>query len=141
MYAAFGPGSTEEYVLTTNDTDKNLLPLNSINTQMETGSCPGDVHARRIASAADDCAPPGVTTITKAKIEQKAGKASFSYKAAHAKTYVCELFSRNRVQHRTSCTGAKTYAGLSSGTYFFLVWGVNRAGVAKKATAYGFRIG
>jgi hypothetical protein len=142
MYAGFGPGSTEEYVLTTNDTDTNLPPLTSIDIQMKIGVCPANGHMRRIASAADaDCPLPGTTTITKAKVEKTARRASFSYKAAHAKTYVCELFFRNRVQHRTSCSGAKSYAGLSSGTYFFLVWGVNQAGIARKATVFGFRIG
>ncbi len=141
MYASFGPGRTVEYVVTANDMDANLLPLTAIDVRMRLGSCPGEGHERRLASATDACALPGVTTIAKASVDRKAGKASFAYKAGHAKTYVCELISRSRVLHRTSCGAAKAYRSLSAGTYFFLVWGVNQAGIAKKATVYGFKVG
>ena len=142
MYAGFGPGSTEEYVLTTNDTTESLPVLGSITVQMSVGACVELKHGQRqTASAADNCALPGVTKIVKAKINQKSRAVSFTYKAPFATKYVCELLSDKRIVHRTSCGPAKGYAGLTSGTYYFLVWGADRAGSAKKVTVYGFKIG
>jgi hypothetical protein len=141
MYGGFGPGSTEEYEITSNDTTESLPLLASINVTVMNGACTGHKNAQRsLAYAADNCTQPGNTRIAKAKINQKAGAASFAYKAKYATKYVCELLHDNHITHRTSCGAAKSYAGLDSGTYFFLVWGANRAGVAQKATVYGFKI-
>jgi hypothetical protein len=142
MYGGFGSGSTEEYVLTSNDTNEKMPLLGSINIKMTLGACTGDHQTKRsTANAADDCAQPGVTKIANAKINRTTGAASFTYQAKFATKYVCELLYRHRIEHRTSCASAKTYARLDPGTYFFLVWGANKAGVAKKATVYGFKIG
>jgi uncharacterized protein (DUF2141 family) len=142
VFGGFGSGTTQEYVITATDTDERLPLLASIDVKMKLGACTGEGHARRLASVADDdCAQPGVTKIRKATIARSAGRATFSYTAPHARTYVCELLSKKRVVGRTSCTSAHGYAHLRAGTYFFVVWGVNRAGIARKATVYGFEIG
>jgi hypothetical protein len=141
VFGGFGSGSTQEYVITATDTDEQLPLLSSIDVKMKMGACTGEGHTRRLASAADaDCTQPGVTKITKATIAASAGRARFSYAASHARTYVCELLSNKRILGRTSCSSAHNYSGLHAGTYYFVVWGVNRAGIARKATVYGFKI-
>jgi hypothetical protein len=142
VFGGFGSGSTQEYLIIATDTDEQLPLLISIDVKMKLGACTAEGHVRRLASAGDaDCAQPGVTKIAKATIGRSAGRATFSYAAPHAKTYVCELLSNKRVVSRTSCTSSHGYTRLRAGTYFFVVWGVNRAGVARKATVYGFKIG
>ena len=84
---------------------------------MKLGACTRDGHTRRLASTDDDCAQPAVTRIAKARIAKSAGRATFTSAAPHARTYVCELLSHGRVV------------------------GMSRAGIARKATVYGFRIG
>jgi hypothetical protein len=140
MYGGFGPGSTEQYVFATNDVNDNVPLLNSIELKMMIGACTV-VHSRRLASADDNCTPPGVTKIEKAEINQHSGTAFFGYKASYATNYVCELFYKNRMVHRSACGEGRAYHGLvHPGKYFFLVWGANAAGIAPKATVYGFEI-
>jgi hypothetical protein len=139
LYGGFGAGSTEVYTLISTDAVATMPLLDSIDVKMSMGACTHKNGPRQLASASDDCALPGVTKITRAKVGTRA--ASFGYTAKHATKYVCELLYENRVVHRTSCGASKTYTGLKSGTYFFLVWGGNRAGVAQKATVYGFKAG
>lgn len=142
VFGGFGSGSTQEYVITATDTDEALPLLSSIDVKMKLGACTGEGHTRRLGAAADDdCAQPGVARIAKARIAKSAGRATFSYAAPHARTYVCELLSHKRVVSRTSCTSTHGYTRLRAGTYFFVVWGVNRAGIARTATVYGFEIG
>ena len=60
MYAGFGSGSTEEYVIITNDTNESLPVLSSIDVKMTIGACAVQNHTtRRLAAAADNCAAAG----------------------------------------------------------------------------------
>lgn len=70
-----------------------------------------------------------------------AGSPTASSAAPHARTYVCELLSHERVVGRASCTSTRGYTRLRAGTCCFVVGGVNRAGIARKATVYGFKVG
>jgi hypothetical protein len=143
VYAGFGAGMTQQYLLITTDTDERPPLLSSIDIKMKIGACdPPQTGTRELSAARDDdCALPGVTKIKKANVRKAAGSATFTYAAPHARTYVCELLSNKRIVSRTSCNSAHGYARLRHGTYFFVVWAVNRAGIAKKATVYGFKIG
>jgi hypothetical protein len=140
VYGGFGSGMTEEYVVIGNDSDARPPILRSIDVKMKIGACDTHTNTRELSAARDDCALPGVTTIKKAKVVKSAGRATFTYASPHARTYVCELLSNKRIISRTSCGSAHGYTRLRGGTYFFVVWGVNRAGIAKKATVYGFKI-
>jgi hypothetical protein len=89
---------------------------------------------------------PTGTKITKAKINAKKHKASFSFTAHGATRYVCELVPPTKKHHKKpkvsfgSCKSPKSYSKLGAGKYTFRVKGVNSAGTATQAADKTFKI-
>jgi hypothetical protein len=119
--------------------------INAANTGMSgTLSSPngsGSWTATRIGGGGG--APPGssATTITKAKITGKKGKASFSFTGTRSpKGFQCKLIKPKKKHHKepkatfSSCSSPKTYKHLTPGGYTFKVRASNAAGVGAAAT-------
>jgi hypothetical protein len=137
FFGGFGPGAQQSYVIDTNQNQNDPKPLGGIDITVKMCGQTGTS-----AVIADNCAPPGPTKITTAKIDQHARTASFHYKANHATHYQCELVYNKTVKYRAPCGSTKKYANsLARGSYVFLVWGVNAGGGSVKAAAKKFKIG
>jgi hypothetical protein len=137
-FGGFGPGVQQAYVIDTTQNQNDPTPLSGVNVTVAIcGHSGGDA-----IGAADNCAPPGTTKITKAKISPQQGSASFSYQAKRATRYECELVDNKKLKFRASCGSDKKYAnGLAPGKYAFIVWGVNAGGGSAKAAVKKFQIG
>ena len=135
FYGGFGPGGQQSYVIDTS-LNEQPNPLSSINiTVAECGQTNGQ------AIAADMCAPPGPTKITRAHIDAHAGTATFHYRARHATHYQCELFDGHKLKFRAHCGSTKRYSHhLPHGHYTFVVWGVNAGGGSARAAMKRFRV-
>jgi hypothetical protein len=121
------------------------------------GACAGTDPCRLTMSADHDVSatfsanrPPGNppnTKITKAKINSKAGKATFKFKAVGtASTFQCAL--KKPAKHRKasklrfkSCKSPKTYKHLEPGKYTFEVRAVSAAGRDPSPAKKKFKIG
>lgn len=136
-FGGFGPGIQQSYVIDTSQNQNDPTPLSSIDVTVEMCGQTGS-HA----IVADNCAPPGPTKITMAKIDQHKRTASFRYKASHAMHYKCELIHNQKVKFRANCGSTKKYGhALDRGQYVFVVWGVNAGGGSARAAAKKFKIG
>ena len=136
-FGGFGPGAQQSYVIDTDQNQNDPTPLSSIDVTVK--MC-GQTNSDAIV--ADNCAPPGPTKITMAKINKSKRTASFGYKAKHAMHYECELVYNKKVKYRAACGSTKKYANaLARGQYVFVVWGVNAGGGSAKSAAKKFKIG
>jgi hypothetical protein len=100
---------------------------------------PGAGASRDAARAADACAPPSHTRITRAKI--KGHTAFFRFTARHAASFECVLIRNRQVMFRHSCHSPKPYASpLPRGNYIFIVTGVNRGGLDRKPAIKKFTV-
>ena len=118
--------------------------LDTVNVIFNFGSiglCAGDAADARVAHArvADKCTPPSKTRITQAKINRNT--AFFRFTARLATKFECELVRNGKIMFRHSCQSPKPYANpLPRGTYKFIVWGVNRAGIDRRPAQKSFKI-
>jgi hypothetical protein len=137
FFGGFGPGAEQSYVIDTTQNQNDPTPLSSLNFTVE--MC-GQTGSNAIVAA--NCAPPGPTKITMAKIDQHTRTASFQYKAKRAQHYMCELVQNKNLKYRARCGSTKTYAhALGRGQYAFIVWGVNAGGGSTKAAVKTFKLG
>jgi hypothetical protein len=92
--------------------------------------------------------PPSNTTIIKATINKKKGKATFSFTATAATSFQCELIKqKGKGKHPnkpksafSACGSPLTYKHLKAGRYTFEVRGVNSAGVDPTPAVKKFKI-
>jgi hypothetical protein len=91
---------------------------------------------------ASDCAPPSKVRITSAKVNHRKHTAAFTQTAPHATGFFCQLYKGRKLEFQNTCGATKRYTNrLSSGTYTYMVWGLNRHGRSPVSAFQEFALG
>jgi hypothetical protein len=90
---------------------------------------------------ASDCAPPSKVRITSAKVNHRNHTAAFTQTASHATGFFCQLYKGRKLKFQKTCGATKRYTNrLPSGTYTYIVWGLNKHGRSPVSAFHEFRL-
>jgi hypothetical protein len=91
---------------------------------------------------ASDCVPPLKVRITSAKVNHRKHTAAFTQTAPHATGFFCQLYKGRKLKFQHTCGATKRYSNrLPSGTYTYMVWGVNKHGRSPVSAFQEFSLG